>query len=363
MDQCCVMASAVCREERQQRLVRRSVRWQRRRSSPVSHHLALTAWIGIAAAASSGSALAQAATNACTRAYGDWVAQRDVQLQRLEATPTLLGLDNTWCTSSLARVAELRAKLGAVRETCAGVAGNERARVDSLIIRSGLLLDRVKFCAAQVIVADADEPWKTSVRTPPAPKPAVEKPAAAKIVAAAKPAVEARKTAEAPPRRERAAKHAAEEARTAPAPSKEKAQAPAPSKDAAAQPVVTAAATPSKPAAAADDSFDDLKRYAVQAGSPPDQPAEDEDCLVVTKTSPASYLIENKNCRPQIILTAIEVNRPGQGMRCFTKKIADGIAIAGEGETAPQINFQCKEGSQGCAEGMLRGMFPECQPG
>jgi hypothetical protein len=76
-----------------------------------------------------------------------------------------------------------------------------------------------------------------------------------------------------------------------------------------------------------------------------------------------SYLIENRNCRPQVILTAIELNKPGQGMRCFTKKIADGIAIAGEGGNAPQINFQCKEGSQGCAEGTLRGMFPECQPG
>ena len=339
------MASATCRYERQQCLMSRSF--------PVSQHLALAASIGVALAAASGSALAQSATNACTRAYGDWVAQRDVQLQRLEPTATLLGLDNTWCTSSLARVAELRAKLGSVHETCAAVTGNEKARVDSLIIRSGLLLDRVKFCAAEVVVADAEEPWKTSVRTPPAAKPAAEKPAAVRPAVAPKPA-EARK-AEPAAQLEKAEKQAA-----APASIKEKAQAPAPSKDAA-QTIITADATPSKPATAADE-FDYLKRYAVQAGSV-DQPAEDEDCLVVTRTSPASYLIENKNCRPQIILTAIELNRPGQGMRCFTKKIADGIAIAGEGETAPQINFQCKEGSQGCAEGMLRGMFPECQPG
>jgi hypothetical protein len=340
------MASATCRHERQQ--------WLVRRRSPVSQHIARAAWIGVAIATSSGSALAQSTTNACTRAYGDWVAQRDAQLQRLEPTATLLGLDNTWCTSSLARVAELRAKLGSVHETCAAVTGNEKARVDSLIIRSGLLLDRVKFCAAQVVVADTEEPWKTSVRIPPAAKSAAEKPAAVKPAVAPKPA-ETRKS-EPTARLEKAEMQAA-----APAPIKEKAQAPsAPSKDAA-QPVITAAATPDKPAPAADE-FAYLKRYAVQAGSP-DQPAEDEDCLVVTRTSPASYLIENKNCRPQIILTAIELNRPGQGMRCFTKKIADGIAIAGEGETAPQINFQCKEGSQGCAEGMLRGMFPECQPG
>jgi hypothetical protein len=346
------MASATCRHERQQRLMGRSF--------PVSQHLALAAWIGVAAAAASGSALAQSATNACTRAYGDWVAQRDVQLQRLEPTPTLLGLDNTWCTSSLARVAELRAKLGSVHETCAAVSGNEKARVDSLIIRSGLLLDRVKFCAAQVVVADAEEPWKTSVRIPPAQKAAIEKPAAKKTVAEGKPAPQVSRAAEAPQQRERVEKQTEDRTRTAWAPIKGKAQAAAPSKEAA-QPIITAAATPSKPGAAADE-FDYLKRYAVQAGSA-DQPAEDEDCLVVTRTSPASYLIENKNCRPLIILTAIELNRPGQGMRCFTKKIADGIAIAGEGETAPQINFQCKEGSQGCAEGMLRGMFPECQPG
>ncbi len=344
------MASAVCRDARQQGLVRRSSR--------LSRQLALATGVGIAAAVSSASAFAQSATNTCTRAYGDWVAQRDAQLQRLEPTPTLLGLDNTWCAPSLARVAELRAKLEAVRVTCATVDGSEKARVDSLIIRSGLLLDRVKFCAAQVIVAEAEEPWKTSVRTPPA-KPAVEKPAAAKPAATAKPAQEVRRVAEAPAQREKAAKQAVVKAPSAPPPIRETAQAPSPSEDAG-QAVASAAAAASKPAA---NEFDYLKRYAVQAGSPPDQPAEDEDCLVVTKTSPASYLIENKNCRPQIVLTAIELNRPGQGMRCFTKKIADGIAIAGEGESAPQINFQCKEGSQGCAEGMLRGMFPECQPG
>ncbi len=44
-------------------------------------------------------------------------------------------------------------------------------------------------------------------------------------------------------------------------------------------------------------------------------------------------------------------------MRCFTKKIADGIAIAGEGETAPQINFQCKEGSKGVQRGCCGGCF------
>lgn len=362
------MASAVCRDERQQCLVRRGAQRLRRRSSPVAHQLALTVWIGIAAAAaSSGSALAQSATvSACTRAYGDWVAQRDAQLQRLEPTPTLLGLDNTWCTSSLARVAELRAKLGVVRDVCTAVAGSEKARVDSLIIRSALLLDRVKFCAAQVVVADAEAPWQTSVRAPATPQAAVEKPSAEKPVAAAKPAAEARKSANVSAntalQRDGAQKQTAQ-ARAAPAPRKEKAHAPVPRKEETAQKVAIAAAAPSASTPAAEDSFDYLKRYAVQAGAPPDQPAEDEECLVVTKTSAASYLIENRNCRPQVILTAIELQKPGQGMRCFTKKIADGIAIAGEGGTAPQINFQCREGALGCAEGMLRGMFPECQPG
>jgi hypothetical protein len=327
----------------------------------------LIASMSLCAAASPLPALAQsAAVDACTRAYGGWVAQRDAHLQRLEPTPTLLGLDNTWCTSSLARVAELRTKLAAVSLACAGIAGGEKARVDGLIIRSGLLLDKVKFCAAQVVVATNeapnDAPWQTSVRTPPAPKPAAGKPAVEKPVAAAKPAAEVRAAAAVQPQHKRATKEWAAQAHPAAAPVKEKAIAPMPRKEAAAQPVVTAAAPPSQ-TAAAEDTFDGLKRYAVQAESRPSSPAEDEDCLVVTRTSPASYLIENRNCRPQVILTAIELNKPGQGMRCFTKKIADGIAIAGEGGNAPQINFQCKEGSQGCAEGTLRGMFPECQPG
>jgi hypothetical protein len=344
------MASAVCRDARQQGFVRRSSR--------LTLPFALATGVGIAAAVSSGSALAQSATNACTRAYGDWVAQRDAQLQRLEPTPTLLGLDNTWCSPSTAQVTELRGKLEAVRLTCAGVGGDEKARVDSLIIRSGLLLDRVKFCAAQAVVAAAEEPWKTSVRIPPAAKPAAEKPAAAKPPVTAKLAQdqEARKSVEVPMKRETAKQETAKAPDDPPA-IKETARAPLSSKSAA-QPDATATVAASKPA----DEFDYLKKYAVQAGTP-QEPAEDEDCLVVTRTSAASYLIENKNCRPQIVLTAIELNRPGLGMRCFTKKIADGIAIAGEGESAPQINFQCKEGTQGCAEGMLRGMFPECKPG
>jgi len=313
-------------------------------------------WIMAAAVAPSASALAQSTTGNCTRAFGDWVAQRDGLLQRLEPTPTLLGLDNTWCTSSPARVAELRAQLVRVHSICAGVVGGEKARVDSLIVRSGLLLDRVKVCAAQAVVAEAEKPWTTSVRSSPAPKPAAEKPAA-RPAAAAKPA-EVRKAAEAAAPREKAAKPA-----LGPKPINTKAQAPVPKTVAALEPGTADVATPSKTAAAADDSFDALKRYAVQAEPRDAKPAEDEDCLVIKKTSPASYLIENKNCRPQTVLTAIELNKPGQGIRCFTKKIADGIAIAGEGENVPQINFQCREGSQGCAEGMLRGMFPECQPG
>jgi hypothetical protein len=124
----------------------------------------------------------------------------------------------------------------------------------------------------------------------------------------------------------------------------------------------TSAAQSKDVVVAAKDGFDALKHYAVQAEAQPQPVAEEEDCLTVTKTSAASYLIENKNCRPQVVLAAIELSRPGQTMRCFTKKVADGIAIAGEGGS-PAINFQCREGTKGCAEGMLRGMFPECQPG
>ena len=194
--------------------------------------------------------------------------------------------------------------------TCASVAGSEKARVDSLIIRSGLLLDRVKFCAAQVVVA---EPSRRAVEDERAH-------ASGEIGRRKAGCGKAGRDGEAGPRRHAeprkllrsARKPQSRQSSKLPAlrrPSRRRLRPRRASEDAA-QAVASAAAAANKPAA---NEFDYLKRYAVQAGSPPDQPAEDEDCLVVTKTSPASYLIENKNCRPQIVLTAIELNRAGTG--------------------------------------------------
>jgi len=88
----------------------------------------------------------------------------------------------------------------------------------------------------------------------------------------------------------------------------------------------------------------------------------DPECLSITQSSAATYMIENTSCPEQSVLAAIELAGDGGLARCFVKKIRTQISIASEG-AAPVINYQCIEGAAGCSVGIVRDMFPECHAG
>lgn len=89
---------------------------------------------------------------------------------------------------------------------------------------------------------------------------------------------------------------------------------------------------------------------------------EDPECLTISQSSSATYMIENKSCPQASVLASIELADEGALARCFTKKIRSQISIASEG-AAPYINYQCIEGTPGCSIDVLRNMFPECHAG
>lgn len=91
-------------------------------------------------------------------------------------------------------------------------------------------------------------------------------------------------------------------------------------------------------------------------------PSLDPECLTVTRSSPATYMIENTGCAAESVLAAIELSTGRAEARCFTKKIRSQISIASE-EAAPVVNYQCIEGARNCTVEILRGMFPECHAG
>jgi hypothetical protein len=88
----------------------------------------------------------------------------------------------------------------------------------------------------------------------------------------------------------------------------------------------------------------------------------DPECLSITQSSAATYMIENTGCADQSVLAAIELSAGRTESRCFTKKIRTQISIASE-NAAPIVNYQCIEGAQNCSVETLRGMFPECHAG
>lgn len=88
----------------------------------------------------------------------------------------------------------------------------------------------------------------------------------------------------------------------------------------------------------------------------------DPECLTVTQSSAATYMIANTACAEQSVLASIELANGGELARCFVKKIRTQISIASEG-AAPVINYQCIEGAPGCSVEIVRDMFPECHAG
>lgn len=92
------------------------------------------------------------------------------------------------------------------------------------------------------------------------------------------------------------------------------------------------------------------------------EPVLDPECLTITQSSPATYMIENTGCTAESVLAAIELSTGRAEARCFTKKIRSQISIASEA-AAPVVNYQCIEGARNCSVEILRGMFPECHAG
>ncbi|HML43750.1 MAG TPA: hypothetical protein PKE13_12615 [Hyphomicrobium zavarzinii] len=90
--------------------------------------------------------------------------------------------------------------------------------------------------------------------------------------------------------------------------------------------------------------------------------ADDPECLTISQSSSATYMIENKSCPEASVLASIELADEGTLARCFTKKIRSQISIASQG-AVPYINYQCIEGAPGCSIDVLRTMFPECHAG
>lgn len=88
----------------------------------------------------------------------------------------------------------------------------------------------------------------------------------------------------------------------------------------------------------------------------------DPECLTITQSSAATYMIENTGCAAQSVLAAIELSAGRSEPRCFTKKIRSQISIASE-SAAPVVNYQCIEGARDCSVETLRAMFPECHAG
>lgn len=105
-----------------------------------------------------------------------------------------------------------------------------------------------------------------------------------------------------------------------------------------------------------------LAQSPLGADAAADLPA-DPECLMITQSSAATYMIINALCPDQSVLASIELSAGAtEGARCFTKKIRTQISIASEA-AAPVINYQCIEGATGCSVEALHGMFPECHAG
>jgi hypothetical protein len=98
------------------------------------------------------------------------------------------------------------------------------------------------------------------------------------------------------------------------------------------------------------------------AGLAQDEIPLDPECLTITQSSPATYMIENTGCSKDGVLAAIELSAGSATARCFTKKIRTQISIASDAAT-PVVNYQCIEGTKDCSIEALRGMFPECHAG
>lgn len=335
-----------------------------------------------------GGSAAAATLSTCTQSYAAWTQVRDSALVRLEPTPTLLGLDNTWCARSPAQIADLRARLAAVKTVCASVEQKDQARVSGLIARTERLLSQTRACAPPATVTERDD-WSTSVR--PVSPSAGKEPARKKVAAPATPGATSEPgkskaavvTALAKPS---AVKPAAPEAKAAQGKPGTKAKPadrgtfvspPSPLVPAVVEPRLSqggAVLQPISVAASPQDKTPVAAGSAPPAGdpasaspasasaAPPSHAASDPECLSVTTSSTTTFVVENTHCPSQIVLTAIELGGEDQSSRCFTKKIRSQISLASAAST-PHINYQCIEGSPGCSVEVLRGMFPECYAG
>lgn len=348
----------------------------------VSPAFRLSALLAVATALTAAACLPASASSlsTCTQSYAAWTQVRDRALVRLEATPTLLGLDNTWCARSPSQVPELRARLNAVKTVCASVEEKDQPQVTDLIGRTESLLSRTRVCAPPPATVTQRGAWDTSVR--PAP-PSARKETTRKTLPPASPSVPSELSKRGPavvvtaPAKITPVKVAVQDkSQTKAKPSGPVAVAASPSPPADRAPTAVISNTPAlQPFSVAAGPVETTAFNAAppgpaarpvapppSAGSPAQHQSSDPECLSVLMSSSTTFIVENTHCSSGIVLTSIELAGEDQTSRCFTKKIRSQISLA-SAASAPHINYQCIEGSPGCSIEVLRGMFPECYAG
>ena len=327
---------------------------------------------------------ASEALRACTQHYADWIHHRDARLRPLGASTSVLGLDSAYCAPDPQDIARLKTELLALDAACPALVADEKSRIVALITQSLRMLNRVPVCSPTVgaaTVAD-DRSTKVVATQPPALPVATSPPS---VVQA--PAQEPWKTASSQPT------GGTQKSSAVKAPSRP----PAVRRDAADKGTTRKGSEPQKPSPPLGNGRDsghslsspsaDTLSAADKVNTPPDallayaQPAapspglgaspvaaggaapSDDECLVMRRTSPESYVVDLSHCPTRPVLAAIEIYRPGAPARCIRRAFSSDVAVAGHGSQAPQINFQCITGSDDCTLEILRRMFPECADG
>ncbi len=276
-------------------------------------------------------------TSLCIQRFGVWAQLRDRTLKPLSGAPTLLGLDSAWCARSPADLADLRQKFAGIVASCQGLPQSDLARVGTLFTKTEQSLNRVSPCPVPQIADKTSDAWSTQV------KPAPTKDEAAKTNDAR------RKEREVPA----ASKVSPPSAQTASAAPRE---APVRLSPVATKPFkIMAAEDPPVQLAHANGAANSPRQAQPITAAPP------PECLAVSRSAETTYVIENRSCPADSLLTAFEVS-DGAAPRCFTKKIRNQISIGSSGST-PFIYFQCIEGAPGCTGESLSEMFPECSAG
>jgi hypothetical protein len=324
---------------------------------------------------------------ACTQHYADWIRHRDSRLRPLASSAAAEGVEPAYCAPNLQDVAHLKTALFALDGACPGLVADEKSRIVAIIAQNLRMLNRVPVCPPTVSTASGAAERPETVEAKQAPPSPIATPHSALPQA---PPLESWKTVSIEPTREAQKSSAVKALPRAPAKRRDATDTDTTRKSGDAKPPPLPLgngaprdrfiASPSADTLSAADKVDvppddALLAYAQPRPSSPQQGAaavvaqaetatpSDDECLVVRRTSPESYLIDLSRCPTRPVLAAIEIYRPGSPARCVRRAFSSDVAVAGHGSEAPQINFQCITGSADCTLEVLRRMFPECADG